>query len=432
MIFRNTATDPSMILPRRAMPLTAALIVCLPLPILAASPSSGYHAHVNVTAPTRLDWSFVVLTRSLASPPADWLPDYEARRQQYELFVPPRKDPRRALPLLLFVSPGGEAMGWKHFEKLCKQRGFLFAGPHHAGNDCPPRKRVRIVLDVLDDVRRHYPVDPDRTYLVGFSGGGRIACGIAFALPEYFGGVMSLGAAHELRGESWLRQRVIDRLSVALMAGEKDFNRGEVERWRGPLLKDVGVRTRITIEPELGHSIPSTPLLDEGLHWLEEGVAQRRQLARRYPAARVPADAQPSREASARALFAEARLRLEKRETLYSGLMQLQGCMQRWPDLEVGAEARKILQDYEDRKEHPWEAEDIAEQRRFLIAEARALDAYATGDLPAQYDRMRLDMARKALELWQKVLADNPDNVEGQEARKRIPSLERLVHMGHS
>jgi predicted esterase len=413
--------------PRSAVFFSLPLFLILPLSVLAAPPRPGYHPRVPVSAPTRLDWTFVAATRSFATPPPDWLPDYESRKQHYELFVPSRANAREPLPLLLFVSPSSEAMGWKDLESLCKQRGFLFAAPHQAGNDCPPKKRVRIVLDVLDDVRRCYPVDPDRTYIAGFSGGGRIACAVAFALPEYFGGVMSVGAAHELRGESWLRQRVIDRLRVALLTGESDFNRGEVERWRGPLLQEVGVQAQVWVEPGRGHAMPALSYLTEAASWMEEGSAHRAQLARRYPASHATSDSIPGREAQARALFAEARQRLQDRTTLFSGLMQLQGCMQRWPDLTVGMEARKILQEYEARSEHPWEADDIAEQRRFLVAEARALDAYASSPLPPQYAPMRADMARRALELWQRVLADGPTTTAGQEARRRIPTLERLA-----
>lgn len=394
--------------------------------VSAAPLPPGYHAKVKVAAATRIDWTFALANRSLVNPPADWLGDYSSTAQHYELFVP-RRQTKKLLPVILFISPSNEPMGWKRFEKLCQQQGILFAGPYGAGNDCPPKKRVRIVLDVLDDLRRHYPIDADRTYLSGFSGGGRIACAITFALPEYFGGVMPICASGDLREESWLRQRVIDRLSVALLTGEKDFNRGEVEQLRGSMLKDVGVTARVWVQLGLGHGIPSDKVLLEALRWLDERAAQRQLEARRHPASRMDGDAVPGRSQQARALFAEAKKRLEQPKTLYSGLMQLQGCMQRWPDLEAGGEARKILLEYDGRSEKPWEKEDIAEQRRFLIAQARALDAYASGELPPQYARMRADMARQALQLWQKVLADRPDSDAGREAKKRIPALEKIA-----
>ncbi len=101
--------------------------------------------------------------------------------------------------------------------------------------------------------------------------------------------------------------------------------------------------------------------------------------------------------------------------------------MQRWPDLPIGAEAKKVLLEYDGRTERPWEADDLAEQRRFLIAQARAIDAYACGDLPPQYAKERPDAARQAIQLWEKVLADGPDTAAGREAKKRIPALEKIA-----
>lgn len=392
------------------------------------APPAGYEPKLTVSAPTHIDWTFALATQSLPEPPADWLGDYESTAPQYELYVPPRRDPKKPLPMVLFISPSNEPMGWRAFESLCKQRGFVFAGPRGAGNDCPAKKRVRIVLDVLDDVRRKVPIDPDRTYVTGHSGGGRMACAVAFALPEYFGGVMPICAGADLRPETWLRQRVVDRLSVALLTGQTDFNRGEVERLRGPYLKEVGVRTKVWTQPGLGHAIPNERFLSEALRWLEDALPARIDLARRHPATRALTSDKPlTREQQAEAIYAEGKLRMTKRETLYSGLMLLQGCMNRWPDLGPATEAKKLLLEYESKEDRPWEAEDIAEQRKFLIAQARSLDAYASGELPAQYAKMRPDMARQALELWRKVQADMPDSPAGKEASKRILALEKIA-----
>src|SRR5262249_54773391 len=155
---------------------------------------------------------------------------------------------------------------------VCDAAGMLFASPHGAGNNTTGPLRTRIVLDVLDDVRKRFNVDADRTYLGGFSGGGRAACNIAFALPEYFGGVVPCCACEGLRDEPFLRHRVIDRLSVAPITGDTDFNRGELERYRGPLLTDVGVRTKVWTVPKMSHAIPQAAVLTEALKWLEEGL----------------------------------------------------------------------------------------------------------------------------------------------------------------
>ena len=149
-----------------------AFLVLFPAAHLEAAEKPGYHKRVSVTAATRLDWVFPLANQSPKTPPKGWLGDYDSTRQTYELYVPAGRDRKKPRPLILFVSPSDGAMGWRFFKELCEREGIIFAGPHSAGNRCPIRQRVRIVMDVLDDVRRKYDIDPDRTYIGGFSGGG--------------------------------------------------------------------------------------------------------------------------------------------------------------------------------------------------------------------------------------------------------------------
>lgn len=393
---------------------------------LGAQPLRGYHESRKVSAPTRLDTVFPLANQSLAEPPADWYAGYDSTAQTYEVFVPPQLDPKKTYPLVLFISAGPNAAGWQQWKAVCEQQQIIFASPHGAGNNTPMPKRVRIVLDVLDDLRRQLPIDPDRSYLSGFSGGGRVACGIVFALPELFGGVVPVCASESLREESWLRHRAIDRLSVALVTGEKDFNRGEIELWRGPMLHDVGVRTKLYVVQGLGHGIPDATTCGAAFAWLEEGAANRKQLAKQYPAMRQPAQPLDASEA-AKALFAEAQLRVQKKATLYSGLMLMVGVMTRWPDTPAGLAAKELLEKYESKDDRPWEADDLVEQRKFLAAEAKSLAAYATSELPSQYEKMRGSMAAAALERWKMIQADTPDTPLGKQAAAKIAELEKLA-----
>lgn len=253
----------------------------------ADPPRPGYQPSVKISAETRLDWIFAVANQSPKQAPKGWIDGYDSTKQTYELFVPRGLDARKPAAAILFISPGEKAMGYASWQQACQELGVILAGPHAAGNDCPMQRRVRIVMDVLDDLRRKFNIDPDRTYIAGFSGGGRVACGIGFALPEYFGGVIPICAGGELREESWLRQRVIDRLSVAHLTGDGDFNRGEVERWRQPMLAEIGVRCKAWTFPKLGHGVPGGKSLVEVFRWLEEGLDTRRSLAKKYPASRM-------------------------------------------------------------------------------------------------------------------------------------------------
>src|SRR5258708_6417786 len=152
---------------------TLKLALCVVLMLAgspALAPAQGYQPSVTVAAETRLDWIFALANQSLTQAPTEWLGDYRSADQRYELFVPTNLDRKKPASLVLFISAGAQPAGWKQFQQLCQRHGIIFASAFDAGNDCPLKRRVRIVLDVLDDVWRQYPVDPDRTYLGGFSG----------------------------------------------------------------------------------------------------------------------------------------------------------------------------------------------------------------------------------------------------------------------
>lgn len=396
----------------------------------SAAPPAAYTPRVTVSGPTRLDWTFVISTQSQTQPPAETLgPGYESTKQSYELFLPPRKDPKKPIPAVLFVSAGDEAGGWKAFEAICKEKGIAFIGVRGAGNNVPQGKRVRIVLDCFDDVRRQVPLDPDRTYAAGFSGGGRVACGIAFALPEYFGGVLPICSSGDLRQEQWLRFRIADRLSAALVTGESDFNRGELERWKGPMWKDLGIRTKVWVQPKTGHAMPSAGTLAEAIDWLDAAAPARSALVKKSPASRAGIDAPPPREVAARAFLKEGEELLKQPATLYGGLMLVKGVYERWPDTTAGKAALKRLQEFEAKKEKLWEADDIAELRKQYQAEARALGDYALHGVPpgSPYEKQRPAMAKQAIELWQTLVADSPNGEIAKEGKERIAELEALA-----
>jgi hypothetical protein len=178
--------------------------------------------------------------------------------------------------------------------------------------------------------------------------------------------------------------------------------------------------------PKLGHGIPDAKPLQEVFTWLDEKAADRKKLARLYPGSRSGGANPPTREAQAKALAEEAGERLAKPATKYSGLMQLKGILDRWPDLPEATTAKEQLLKIEQASDKAWEADDIAEQRRFLIARARRLGDYAIGPLPQQYAAQRKDMATGAIQLWEQVIQDGQDKKAVDEGKRAVEKLKEL------
>jgi hypothetical protein len=381
-----------------------------------AAPPTGFQPEVQIENPTRLDWEFVAA--SFGADAAKLPADYDSTRQRYQLYVPANYDRARSWPLIVFISPGDDPLGWRSWQKPCEEAGALFCAAYAAGNNCRPGQRVRIVLDMLDDVRRHYHVNPDETYLTGFSGGGRIACSIAFALPEYFGGVAPVCGTNPLHRLPYLGHRVADRLSVAFVTGANDFNRGENEDYMAPLFQDLGIRSKLWVVPALGHAMPSPAILKEVLDWLAADLKRRQVDAGAHPGLVTPAGEvlTPLRQATGLLETAEAELR--QPDHTWRAAALLQGAVTRWGKTEAGEKARKLLDQIQG---DPKRMELLAEQggteeRRLLLAQARGFE--------------KLGDYRRAMQAYQLLVRNHGDTPDGKKAAGELKRLAALPYLG--
>ena len=293
------------------------------------------------------------------------------------------------------VSPGDAPLGWRTWQKPCEDQALLFCDPYGAGNNVAPGQRVRLVLDMLDDVRRRYRVAPDQTYLAGLGGGGRAACVIAFALPEFFGGVIVSGEGAPLNELLYLRLRARDRLSVVVIAAGKDHA-------LTPYFDETGVRCKLWTAPNLASEGPPAAVLADTYAWLAGDVDRRRAEARARPGLAAPDEAYTNLQQATLAVEA-AKADLARPEHLGRGAALLEGVVARWGRTEPADAARTLLQDLraDPRKQALWEDEATDEERRSQAARAGLAE--------------RLGDVRGALQIWD-ALAAHPETAEGKKA----------------
>ncbi len=392
---------------RLLLPLAACLAWCAPCP------AQSLPKEHKVAAPTRLDWEFAAQG---FGPGAAKLPaNYDSTKQRYQLFVPKQASADRAMPLVLFIPAGDQPAGWDAWRTVCEQEGVLFASPFAAGNAVAPGQRTRVILDVLDDVRRRHRIDPDQTYVTGFSGGARMACAIGFALPEYFGGVAPLCGTNPLTGPTYLRHRIADRLSVAFVTGETDFNRKETAEYMAPWFEELGVRTKLWVVPKLGHAVPPAAVLREVYTWLREDLPRRRADAKAHPELAVGPDQAPAGEELAKRLLAAGRSELQQADHSWRAIALLQGAVQRGDGAAAAKKARQLL---EDTLTDEAMVVRIAEQggkdeQLALSSQARALERFG------QYG--------KALEAWALLAKNYQGTTVGRNAEAQIQRLEKKL-----
>jgi hypothetical protein len=386
----------------------------------------GYHPDVKVLAPGRLDWTYVVSDVSYDPEVLAANAAYLSTRQSYEFFAPPPRVPVRPYPLILNISTSPRSGAWGYYGPTCQKHGVLFAGVHNAGNNVPDGRRARAVLDVLDDVRRRYPVDPDRTYIVGVSGAGHAAAQIAHALPELFGGVMAICGGWNLRLEPTARLRVGERLSEAVLTGETDFNRPELEREFFPILRHENIRSQLWVYPGMGHGSPGPAQLEAVFQWLEAGLPQRRLAGRVFPASRLLGT--PTAAEWSAAVVAEAGQRLSMPGGEESGLFLLQGVVNRWPTFPAAETARVLLAEFDQVSPVPWKDIYRTERLRFRYLQAKQFDGILNSAPPAGYPVPRTNLVRISVSLWQDIQElSTPDSPTAREAADRLATLQKQL-----
>jgi predicted esterase len=381
------------------------------LVFLILTQTDALHAQTErkVAAATRFDWEFAARG---VGPDAGKLPaGYDSAKQKYQLFVPKNYAKNKPAALVLFISPGEGPQGWKNWQKLCETEGVFFASPYGAGNSTPATHRTRIILDVLDDIRRAYKIDPDQTYLTGFSGGGRMACAIGFALPEYFGGVIPVCGTNTISGTTYLRHRVEERLSVAFITGEKDTNRKENEEVMYPWLQEIGVRSKLWVVPKMGHAIPSGEVMAEVHAWVAEDLQRRREDAKARPKLAVGPDDTPSGTEQAKRLVDTAVADIKLPARTWRGVALLQGVTQRWAKSASAGEARSLLKEVlnNDKLVERISEQGADDEVKSVTAQAKAMERF--GNIP------------KAIEAWG-LLAQNYEGTPI--AAKALENVKRL------
>jgi pimeloyl-ACP methyl ester carboxylesterase len=242
--------------------------------------------------------------------------------------------------LIVFLAAGDAPEGWRSCVKLCERQGFFFCAPSGLGGSIAREQRLRATLDVLDEVRRNYRIDPDRTYIVGVGAAADIAGHLALSLPEHFGGVVAINGEFALPRWTFLRQRMTQRLSIASVTFKGASNRNRLEKYLPTLLTELKVRNRAWLLPEHPLQLPTPEAMLEIVDWLEAASKARFEDTKNNPLAK---EDNPSRKSLAKIAWTESNRLLDKDESLGRAVALLEWLVARFGLTEEADKATELL-----------------------------------------------------------------------------------------
>ena len=382
------------------------------------------HGRIPVTQPNRFDLRWAAPPSVLADMPK------EAPRgfvESYQLLLPQGFAVDQPQGLVLHVSNSSLPNDHLAWQAVCHKHKLIYACPVGIGDEVQLGLRLKTALAVLDDLRQKIHLDPDRIYVAGVGNGALVATMIAYGYPEFVGGVVAIGKATSLRAEPFMRDRVRERLSIALLAGQGDPDRHELERVRAKVLEQSDMTYKFTLVPQLpANTLPPPLVLDGTMAWLESNRAKRAQWAGRFPPTRIVGPGTPSPEDWAAALVEEGKFRLQHNRT-DEGISLLEGVLCRWPTTPAAKDAKAALETHDAKGKRPWAEWHALRQRQHFVREATALDEYVKTVAAIRGLKLTPGLVEATIAMYEQVITFGPETREADRASKRIEELKRLL-----
>lgn len=218
---------------------------------------------------------------------------YAIQEESFEVYVPGAYEPNTPFGLLVWVSPSpdGSIERYPGFRGLMDQHKLIWVGANRSGNETDLyQRRIPLALDAAYNMPIRYTIDPNRVYIAGLSGGGRVSSITAFHHSDvYHGGIFIIGAnywkpamvpeqnivlkanAPRPRPEYLLRAK--ERGRYVLLTGDTDVNRPQMHTYYEGLRRDLNHVLYIQV-PGMGHEVPPAKVFDEALNYVDVAAAE--------------------------------------------------------------------------------------------------------------------------------------------------------------
>jgi len=194
--------------------------------------------------------------------------------ERFSIYVPAHPyPPLHGYSLLVFVPPWSRAEVPSQWIPALDRHDMILVTAANSGNgaNTVDRREPLALLAALNAMAQ-YPVDPQRVYIGGFSGGSRVALRLALGYPDVFHGALlnagsdPIGTADVPLPPAELFRRFQDSMRLVYVTGERDdahliddmHSRQSLEKW---CVFDVVTET----EPRKGHELADASAFSRSL-----------------------------------------------------------------------------------------------------------------------------------------------------------------------
>ncbi len=187
----------------------------------------------------------------------DAVPCLQDAAQRYALYLPSYFNVSRHWPVILAFDGGGHGReGVERYSAGAEDYGYVVAGSNNSRNG-PWDVGLAAAAAMTADIKRRFPVDANRLYTAGMSGGARVAILVAQKSAQIAGVLASSGGYSTAFRPS-------ERFPIFGTAGTEDFNYREMRA----LDRLLTSPHRVEIF-EGGHTWLPSEVATHGVEWME-------------------------------------------------------------------------------------------------------------------------------------------------------------------
>jgi predicted esterase len=219
---------------------------------------------------------------------------YDIKKESFEMYVPDCYDSNTPFGLIVWISagPGGPIETYQGSKELMDKHKLIWVGANNSGNtEDTYKRRIPLALDAAYNVHKLYNIDPNRIYVGGISGGGRVASRTAFHHSDvYAGGIFVIGADY------WVNMTVPGKNTIwrasfprpqprfllrakkhgryVLLTGDNDVNMLEMHTYYQKGYSKFLNNVLYIQVPGMGHQMPPPDELDKALDFVDTPPSQ--------------------------------------------------------------------------------------------------------------------------------------------------------------
>jgi pimeloyl-ACP methyl ester carboxylesterase len=201
-------------------------------------------------------------------------------QERFSVYVPAQR-PSRGYAVLVFIPPWQDARLPPGWAPALDANGVIFVSAAKSGNEENViDRRIPLALLGAYNIMQRYPVDPERVYIGGFSGGSRVAMRTALAYPDLFHGALlnagsdPIGGAEALLPPEDLFAQFQDSTRVVYVTGTDDsWNTQHDMVSRDSMTTWCAFGTRVESMLKVGHDAATLYSLRRALSTLDQRAA---------------------------------------------------------------------------------------------------------------------------------------------------------------